>query len=358
VRGHPLPFLVVTCAAAAVPAAADLEIRLLAPRTPAAPRPGAAQSAPLPTGAPRPLAPRAIAPRSAPARRLPVLPGAPLPPTSVRNGPGRSATPVGVRRRGGVPVLPQVGGLGARENPSPFGEGDGEDDPTAPASSGVQIPVRARLGVVPGINADVYRAPDPRAQWIGRLKQGQKVAITNQWQGWFTILMGDGSPGYVSQTHLELGPYQVTSVTPAAALPSFPPPGVAPTPSVSDGSAMQPIARAVIQEAFGYQDTPYVYGGNTHRGIDCSGLVKNCFSSVGFQLPRRASEQARVGQEVSLDQLQPGDRVYFSVRRKHDHTGIYVGNGYFIHASSARQKVAVDHLSTGLYARSLDGARR
>jgi cell wall-associated NlpC family hydrolase len=56
--------------------------------------------------------------------------------------------------------------------------------------------------------------------------------------------------------------------------------------------------------------------------------------------------------------LQQGDRLYFSGRRTHDHTGIYLGNGYFIHAGRSRGNVGVDHLSTPYYKRTLASARR
>jgi cell wall-associated NlpC family hydrolase len=95
--------------------------------------------------------------------------------------------------------------------------------------------------------------------------------------------------------------------------------------------------------------------------LDCSGLVKNCFGRCGVSLPRRAGEQARVGQPVplSLAALRPGDRLYFAVSRPAiDHTAIYLGNGYFIHASMSRGRVGIDRLSRALYGRHLVAARR
>jgi cell wall-associated NlpC family hydrolase len=119
------------------------------------------------------------------------------------------------------------------------------------------------------------------------------------------------------------------------------------------------FAGAVLQAAYRYLGVPYVWGGNGRSGLDCSGLVKNCFAQNGVALPRRASEQARVGAAVRFSALQPGDRLYFAVKGSRiDHTGIYVGNGHFIHASMSRGEVGVDRLSRPLYARSLVAARR
>lgn len=305
-----LPILAVC--AAALPARADLEITLPDPNRPAAPR--QSQPAPAPKKTIKPL------PKNPPA--------------------GHSLRQVGVARRGSAPVLPAVGPVGAPETPQQA------------------VPVTARLGRAIKPTVNIFRLPDPQSTWLGKLKQGQQVAIVSQWQGWWAIVMGDGSHGYVPQSHVELLPFQVKSVTPARS-------NAAPRAQVSrgNGAPLQQVsytgpARDVIEEAYRYLGTPYVYGGNTQNGIDCSGLVKNCFASLGISLPRRASEQARVGMEVPLDQLQPGDRLYFSVKKQHDHTGIYLGNGYFIHAARSRGKVTVDHLSTPLYGNHLDAARR
>ena len=262
--------------------------------------------------------------------------------------------PLAVVRRGHAPVLPPVEGTplltGAEAPPVPS---------ATPAS--MEIAVQARLGRMLAPSTDAFRLPDPRTPWVARLKRDQQVAVVSQWQGWFAILMGDGTYAYVPQTHLELLPFMVRTVssTPASPVqPQFSPLRPASARPPIDNPAQNQLAAAVVEEALRYTGAPYIWGGNSEAGIDCSGLVKNCFSSQGVKLPRRASEQAQVGQDVPLDQLQPGDRLYFSVKKEFDHTGIYLGNGYFIHASMSRGKVGVDHLSTRLYGNSLAAARR
>lgn len=258
---------------------------------------------------------------------------------------------IGVARRGGPPILPPV------EGTSIVPDSVIAAPPPAPA----QVTVNARLGRMIAYQTDVYKLPDPRSQWVGKVSQGQQVAIVSQWEGWYAIVMGNGTQAYVPQTSVEVLPYQVKTVSPVAPTPP-------PAPTVTSGQTLlgpgggpesaPAHIRALIQEAFKYEGTPYVYGGNGSSGIDCSGLVKNCFASLGVSLPRRASEQATVGTSAPLSELQPGDRLYFSVKRQFDHTGIYLGNGYFIHASASRKKVAVDHLSTPLYGTHLEAARR
>lgn len=261
-----------------------------------------------------------------------------------------SSQQIGVARRGGPPILPPIEGTSLVP-----------DSVIAPPQAPSKVTVNARLGRMLAYQTDVYKLPDPRSQWVGKLSQGQQIAILSQWDGWFAIVMGNGSQAYVPQTHVEVLPYQVKTVMPVA-----PAPPVVPT--VTSGQTLLSPAgapestpahiRALIQEAYRYEGTPYVYGGNDNSGIDCSGLVKNCFAFLGVSLPRRASEQATVGNSAPLAELQPGDRLYFSVKKQFDHTGIYLGNGYFIHASASRRKVAVDHLSTPLYGTHLEAARR
>lgn len=272
-------------------------------------------------------------------------------PSARVGGPLQAPVQAGVKRRGtGTPVLPPVN-PGDQGVPSP---------PVVSTPQEAPVPVTGRLGQVLA-DTDVYRLPDPRAQWVGRIKRSARIAVLGQGQGWYSVLMGDGSQAYAPQTHVELLPYEVKAVRPVRPPASGAAPvqpggsGNMPRPGMAAGG---PVVRAVIQTAFQYENTPYVYGGNTDRGIDCSGLVKNCFQAVGVKLPRRASEQALVGRSIPLSELQPGDRLYFSVKQTHDHTGIYLGDGYFIHASRSRGKVGVDHLSTRLYGENLTAARR
>jgi len=83
---------------------------------------------------------------------------------------------------------------------------------------------------------------------------------------------------------------------------------------------------------------PYRYGGSTLRGFDCSGFVRFVFGSVGIDLDRSSAAQAKQGEAVPLNQIQPGDLLFFrntrGLRKGISHVGIYLGEGQFIHASS------------------------
>ena len=114
------------------------------------------------------------------------------------------------------------------------------------------------------------------------------------------------------------------------------------------GRGSQDLRGAVADYALKFKGTPYVWGGNNLTGgIDCSGFVKQLYGAIGLELPRTAAEQVNVGLQVQrLEQLQKGDRLYFWDYKRNcvGHTGIYLGNGYFVHSSMTHKGVDTDYL--------------
>lgn len=107
--------------------------------------------------------------------------------------------------------------------------------------------------------------------------------------------------------------------------------------------------------------TPYVLGGTSRAGIDCSGFVLQVFGPLGVTLPRRSIDQARAGVPVEDHELQPGDLVFFDTlgQGKVSHVGIYLGDDRFVNANSYHNKVVVDRLKSDKYwAPRYLGARR
>ncbi|MFC2820552.1 MAG: NlpC/P60 family protein [Veillonella sp.] len=114
----------------------------------------------------------------------------------------------------------------------------------------------------------------------------------------------------------------------------------------------------ILAEADKYRGVPYVFGGTTPSGFDCSGYVKYVFAKQGIALPRLADEQFNVGVEVSRANLKAGDLVFFETYEPGpSHSGIYIGNGKFISATSSRG-VAVADLDTGYWGERYIGAKR
>jgi len=96
-----------------------------------------------------------------------------------------------------------------------------------------------------------------------------------------------------------------------------------------------------------YEGTPYHYGGMSASGFDCSGFIATAFDeALGRQLPRSTSQMLAAGDEISRDQLQAGDLVFFRIKGKDQHAGIYMGDNRFIHASTS---VGVTHSSLDGY---------
>jgi len=127
-------------------------------------------------------------------------------------------------------------------------------------------------------------------------------------------------------------------------------------PEVSRGSNY--IARRVVQTSLDYIGVPYVFGGTSPSGFDCSGYVRYVFANAGISLPRTADAQYEVGYPVSTSELVAGDLVFFSTYDYGaSHVGIYLGNGKFINASSSRG-VAIDSLNSSYWSSCYIGARR
>ncbi|MCR5834627.1 MAG: C40 family peptidase [Selenomonadaceae bacterium] len=127
-------------------------------------------------------------------------------------------------------------------------------------------------------------------------------------------------------------------------------------PDVSRG--MDLIARRIITSSMSYIGVPYVFGGTSPYGFDCSGYVQYVFANAGISLPRTADVQYEVGTPISTTELVPGDLVFFTTYTYGaSHVGIYVGDGNFIHASSS-QGVTISSLSHPYYSSRYIGARR
>jgi len=123
----------------------------------------------------------------------------------------------------------------------------------------------------------------------------------------------------------------------------------------------QPLRDSIVALALSQLGIPYVMGGTTPgRGFDCSGLVRWVTAQVHMPVPRTARMQARMGEPVDRERLEPGDLVAFGEGMRVSHVGIYVGDGKFVHASSAAGRVVVSTLDRrpSRLIRPMRGARR
>jgi cell wall-associated NlpC family hydrolase len=198
----------------------------------------------------------------------------------------------------------------------------------------------------------IFSSMTKRAHVYYKVKQYEYLVISSAPRdNWMRVLLQNGQYGYVPAETVAKLPYEVTAEVPRYSAMS------------SRGAVATPSSRSSIANyGLNFVGTPYVWGGNDlNHGIDCSGFVKKLYGMVGVSLPRTAAEQALVGQPITrLENLQSGDRLYFweNKRGKIGHTGIYLGNGYFVHSSRGHNGVATDYLGQQKWLRILVAARR
>lgn len=117
------------------------------------------------------------------------------------------------------------------------------------------------------------------------------------------------------------------------------------------------VSQSILGIANQFIGVPYVFGGSSPSGFDCSGFTRYVYSAVGIDLPRMADEQFAVGNFVNQSDLQPGDLVFFETYTSGvSHAGIYIGDNKFISATSSGIKV--DSLRSGYWSARYVGAKR
>ena len=117
-------------------------------------------------------------------------------------------------------------------------------------------------------------------------------------------------------------------------------------------------ADAIISTARNFMGVPYVFGGTTPKGFDCSGLLQYVFKMNGVSIPRLADEQYKLGKSAKISQLTAGDLVFFTTYTSGvSHCGIYVGDRKFLHASSSKG-VKIDSLDDDYWKKRFVGAKK
>jgi cell wall-associated NlpC family hydrolase len=111
--------------------------------------------------------------------------------------------------------------------------------------------------------------------------------------------------------------------------------------------------------ALSFLGTPYVYGGQSPSGFDCSGLMWYVYGKFGVKLPRTARDQSRVGRRVELNMLRKGDLVFFTMDRDIiSHVGMYLGAKKFVHAPGTGKFVRIDSLENTWWRKRVKIVRR
>jgi cell wall-associated NlpC family hydrolase len=131
---------------------------------------------------------------------------------------------------------------------------------------------------------------------------------------------------------------------------------------MEEASSAQGSSSDLALYALSLNGTAYKYGGrDPETGLDCSGFVGHVFSeAAGVKLPHSASAISQIGRKIGVQELKPGDLVFFNtLRRAFSHVGIYLGNNQFIHASSSRSgDVMISDMTERYWSKRFNGARR
>lgn len=171
-----------------------------------------------------------------------------------------------------------------------------------------------------------------------------------------TLLLSMLLSGVGAWARPELPPAETTSPDPAVISTSSVETSAPPAHRMTLSSRRGRLLRSITSFAHQMKGVPYVFGGTSARGVDCSGFTQRIFSLAGIQLRRMADEQFAQGRPVNPPQ--PGDLVFFTTYCPGpSHVGIYLGNRMFIHASSSRG-VIVSSLEESYYKPKYIGARR
>ena len=193
--------------------------------------------------------------------------------------------------------------------------------------------------------------PNTSCSVIASLSNGTVVSITGVSNGWFKATY-NGQSGYISADYVSFSGVQASSGSGSDTSTV-----TAPTNVVSYNGTSEKRA-AVLEYAAQFLGTPYVYGGSTPSGFDCSGFTSYVFANTVGSIPRVAQAQYDATTRVSLEELLPGDLVFFgSSPSSISHVGIYVGDNQFIHSPHTGDVVKYDSL-TGSYATRFQGGGR
>lgn len=218
-------------------------------------------------------------------------------------------------------------------------------------------------GRVNGSKVNIRSGPSTSYSVVAQANSGDQAYIIGINNQWFKVIYGN-SIGYIRSDYLDLTeiPYENQD---SAKKPLFfvggKSTGVTPSAAALNGSssAVTTTGQKIVNTAKQYIGVPYLWGGSTPSGFDCSGFVQYVFNLHGIQLPRTSQQQWNVGTSVSKANLQPGDLVFFANTYTSgiSHLGIYVGDNQFIHASSSKG-VIISSLINSYWATRYYGAKR
>ncbi len=198
-------------------------------------------------------------------------------------------------------------------------------------------------GVVEDASVNLRDTPSSDGELLAQLTTGETAYIIGLNCGWYKVQY-EGQTGYIRSDLLALTE----------------PPRYNSTNSVGEAPVVETVGQQLVNYAYNFLGTPYVWGGTSTSGFDCSGFTQYVYAQMGYSIKRTAQQQYNNnGYEVT--DLQLGDLVFFSNTYSYSgvtHVGIYIGDNQFIHAANSGSGVKITSLSDDYYAARYVGARR
>ncbi len=220
---------------------------------------------------------------------------------------------------------------------TPPSEASLQEDVVADNSPNVDTTI---YGYVDASSLNVRESTGTATNVLSRLPRGTKVELLAYDGFWYKIKLADNTIGYASADYISLTPVEADVIAPSNA---------------------SNLGEAIIQSAYKFMGTPYVYGADGPSSFDCSGFTMYIMNLHGIKLPHHSASQYNYGTPIEKTNLTTGDLVFFNSRSRSGvaHVGIYINDGKFIHASSgSARSVTVSSLYDNYYTIHYLGARR
>ena len=219
-----------------------------------------------------------------------------------------------------------------------------------------------KTGYIKKASVNLRKGPSTDTEKIGSLTLNTEIKVISEENGWYKIQVNNKT-GYILKELVSFEKVEVTSRN--AEIPRQEESTTDTTPkeeenAVPTDSVSSDLGKQIVDYAMTFVGYPYIYGGTTPNGFDCSGFTSYVYKHFGYSISRTSSAQASNGKAVAKADLQPGDLVLFKGQNSSSigHVGIYIGGNQFVHASTAKTGVKVSSLSASGYIKRYVTARR
>jgi len=157
------------------------------------------------------------------------------------------------------------------------------------------------------LNTMIHVEPNKLSMSVSDAVLNNRLVINDSLDQWFKVTLPDGRMGFIEKEKVELNNKNIKS---------------------RDHETL------IISNALSMKGIPYLWGGNSSKGNDCSGFTQTVFKAAGIQLPRDARQQAKIGKSIKIENLKKGDLLFFGSGDRVTHVAISLGGPDFIHQGS------------------------